>query len=362
MRADVPKIAVLGAGSWGTTFAKVLADANSDLTVTLWARRTEVAREINTEHRNSAYLPEIELPAHIVADSDVHRVLTGAALVVIAVPSQSLRQHAKQWREFIASDAVVLSLMKGLEAHTDLRMSQVIGAELSLPIERVAVLSGPNLALEIAKEEPTASVVACTDHGTAQWIARLSSNGYFRPYTTDDVVGVEFGGIVKNVIALAVGICDGKNLGENTRASLMTRGLAETTRLALAQGANAETMAGLAGLGDLVATCSSPLSRNRTAGRLLGEGLSAAQVGEQMSQIAEGIKSAPAVLQLAQTYEVSMPITEVVVDVLEGRLHVDGLLPQLLARELEAESEPGTVSKPAIATPPNKASNTESTH
>ncbi|MCW1249596.1 NAD(P)-dependent glycerol-3-phosphate dehydrogenase [Acaricomes phytoseiuli] len=332
-------IAVLSAGSWGTTFAKVLADAQPRIPVRLWARRAEVVEEINTQHRNSAYLPEIQLPENISADQDPAAVLAGADVVVLAVPAQSLRAQLRQWREHFAPDVTVISLMKGLELGSDARMSEVIAEELTIASERIVVVSGPNLAMEIARKEPTASVVACTDEQTAAWVAGLSAPSYFRPYTTTDVAGVEIGGIVKNVIALAVGICDGRGMGQNTKASVITRGLAETTRLAVALGGQSETMAGLAGLGDLVATCSSPLSRNRTAGRLLGQGLSLEQVADKMTQTAEGIKSGPAVHELAGKLEIEMPITAAMVGVLSGKLTVDELGPRLLARDLKAESE-----------------------
>jgi glycerol-3-phosphate dehydrogenase (NAD(P)+) len=245
----------------------------------------------------------------------------------------------REWKDMIAPGAIVVSLMKGLELGTDARMSEVISEELALPAERIAVVSGPNLAMEIAREEPTASVVACADSAVAGWLARTCTAPYFRPYTTSDVVGVEIGGIVKNVIALAVGICEGKQMGDNTKASVITRGLAETSRLALALGGNAKTMAGLAGLGDLVATCSSPLSRNHTAGRLLGEGLTLEEVGQKMTQTAEGIKSGQAVHELAGKLGVDMPITAAVVAVLAGKLSVDQLGPLLLSRELKPEGD-----------------------
>lgn len=336
-------VAVLGAGSWGTTFAKVLADAaiatGAERSIRLWGRRAEVVEEINTSHRNSDYLKDVVLPGSITASTDVREVFAGADLVVLAVPAQSLRPQLREWKDLIAPGAVVVSLMKGLELGTDARMSEVISQELNLPQDRIAVVSGPNLAMEIAREEPTASVVACTDSATAGWLARSCTAPYFRPYTTADVVGVEIGGIVKNVIALAVGICEGRQMGDNTKASVITRGLAETSRLALALGGEAKTMAGLAGLGDLVATCSSALSRNHTAGRLLGEGLTLEEVGRKMTQTAEGIKSGQAVHELAGKLGVEMPITAAVVAVLAGKLSVDQLGPVLLSRELKPEGD-----------------------
>ncbi|MBO0896038.1 MULTISPECIES: NAD(P)H-dependent glycerol-3-phosphate dehydrogenase [Arthrobacter] len=333
-------VAVLGAGSWGTTFAKIVADAGASRAtdVRVWARRPEIAVDINDRHRNSQYLKDTVLPANLTASADPAEVLAGAELVVLAVPAQTLRAQLRSIRHLIPAGAVVVSLMKGLEVGTDSRMSQVIEEELHWPEERVAVISGPNLAMEIADRQPTASVVACSDLETAAWIARACTAPYFRPYTNTDVVGVEIGGIVKNVIALAVGICEGKGMGDNTKASVMTRGLAETTRLALALGGDAETMSGLAGMGDLIATCSSPLSRNHTAGRLLAQGLTLDEVNASMKQTAEGIKSAQAVLDRATQLGVYMPITENVVAVLQGAISVDELGPRLLSRELKSES------------------------
>ena len=337
------RVAVLGAGSWGTTFAKVLADAATasgvERRIRLWGRRSAVVDQINTEHRNEQYLKGIALPASITASTDVAEVLEDADLVVLAVPAQTLRPQLREWKGLIGPDALVASLMKGLELHSDARMSEVICEELAIPAERVAVVSGPNLAMEIAREEPTASVVACSDAAAAGWMARSCTAPYFRPYTTSDVVGVEIGGIVKNIIALAVGICEGKEMGDNTKASVITRGLAETSRLTLALGGEARTMAGLAGLGDLVATCSSALSRNHTAGRLLGTGLSLDQVTAEMTQTAEGIKSAQAVHELAGKLGVDMPITAAVVAVLAGKLSVDQLGPLLLSRDLKSEGD-----------------------
>ena len=331
----------MGAGSWGTTFAKVMADAVAEngIAVQIWARRDDAAREINERHTNSRYLRDTKLPQNISASSDRQEVLSGADLVVLAIPSQSLRAELESFKNLIEPQAVVLSLMKGLERGTDLRMSQVIAEVAELPAERIAVLSGPNLAMEIAREQPTASVVACSDEATANWIAQLCSAPYFRPYTNDDVLGVELGGIVKNIIALAVGMCDGMGMGDNTKSTVITRGLAETTRLVLALGGRLDTLAGLSGLGDLVATCSSSLSRNNTAGRLLGQGLFLDEVNDRMSQTAEGIKSARAVFDLSRTHGVDMPITEAVVMVLEGTLSVENMAQRLLARELKSEGE-----------------------
>lgn len=343
------KVAVLGAGSWGTTFAKVLADAaretGAQRSVHLWGRNPQAMAAIRKTGRNESYVPGVQLPAEIHASSDVEHVLAGARLVVAAIPAQSLRTQLKNVAAFIDPDAVVLSLAKGLESSTGLRMTQVIAqalGEYTEPDEadwaaRSCVLSGPNLAKEISREEPTASVVAAPELTTAAWVARCCAAPYFRPYTNTDVVGTEIGGLVKNVIALCVGICEGRGYGDNSKASVMTRGLAETTRLALALGGQLTTLSGLSGMGDLVATCSSSLSRNHTAGRLLGSGLNLAQVQEAMTQTAEAIRSAPAVLSLAREHGVDMPITEAVVGVLRGDIPVEQLAPLLLGRDLKSE-------------------------
>lgn len=329
------RIAVLGAGSWGTTFAGVIADAGND--VTLWARRPEVAEEITAHHTNRAYLGELELNARITATADPAAALTGAEVVVLAVPAQSLRENLAAWTPLLADGAILVSLMKGIEVDTGKRMSEVIAEVTGVPGERIAIVSGPNLAKEIAARQPTATVVASASAQTAERIAALTANPYFRPYTNTDVTGVELGGAVKNVIALAVGMCDGQGLGDNSKASVITRGLAETSRLALDMGAELHTLSGLAGLGDLVATCASPLSRNRSFGRLLGEGLTLEEAAARTQQTAEGVKSAAAVLELGRSRGVELPITQAVVAVLGGRLRVDELAGLLLARKRKTE-------------------------
>lgn len=329
--------AVMGAGSWGTTYAGVIADAG--FPVTVWARTEEAAAEIRDEHTNSKYLPGIRFSDLITATSDPVEALRDAEVVVLAVPAQSLRANLEAWKDHIRPDAIIVSLMKGIELDTGLRMSEVIAEVTGADDSRIAVVSGPNLAREIAEHQPTATVVACSSPDNAEEIARRSANAYFRPYTNADVIGVEFGGAVKNVIALAVGIADGQGLGDNSKASIITRGLAEITRLALAMGAQAHTMAGLAGMGDLVATCASPLSRNRSFGRLMGEGMSVEEAAEHTQQTAEGVKSAPAVLALGRAHGVDLPITQAVTGVIDGTLHVDQVAGLLLARKRKDESQ-----------------------
>ncbi|TDD35430.1 NAD(P)-dependent glycerol-3-phosphate dehydrogenase [Nonomuraea terrae] len=315
------KVAVFGTGSWGTTFAMILAEAGNE--VTLWGRRRELVEVIDRDHANPDYLPGVPLPPTLRATTDPERALAGADFVVLAVPSQRLRPNLAAWRPYIPPKAVLVSLMKGIELGTTKRMSEVIREVAEVPEERVAVVSGPNLAQELAHRQPAATVVACTDIAVAerfQAICHLPP--WFRPYTNPDVVGVELGGAVKNVIALAVGVSAGMGMGDNVSAMLITRGLAEISRLGAALGADPHTFAGLAGMGDLVATCTSPLSRNRTFGENLGRGMTFDEVVAATKQTAEGVKSCESVLELARKHDVEMPITEVVV----GVVH-DGMSP-----------------------------------
>ena len=321
------KVAVLGAGSWGTTFAKIVADGGSDVTV--WARRPELAREITESKRNSDYLPGINLPRSLTASSRLAEVLDGAEQVFISVPSQTLRDNLAAFRPLIGESAIVVSLMKGVEKGTGNRMSEVIEQELQIGADRIAVASGPNLALEIAKEQPTAAVISSASLQTATEVALTATNPYFRSFVNTDVIGTEFGGVLKNLIAVAIGIVDGVGYGENTKASIITRGLVEMTDFAVAYGARAETLSGLAGLGDLIATCESSLSRNNTAGRLLGQGYSFSDVITQMNQTAEGLASVAPILELARAKGVDMPIVQQVGAVLAGTLAPRDIAPHL---------------------------------
>jgi glycerol-3-phosphate dehydrogenase (NAD(P)+) len=322
-----PRVTVLGAGSWGTTFSKVLADGGSDVTV--WARRPEVAKEIREAKRNSDYLPGVNLPLAVTATSDVAAALRDAQFVFVSVPSQSLRQNLEQIRELIPAEVPVISLMKGVEKGTGLRMSEVLEEVLQIDRDRIAVASGPNLALEIAKEQPTAAVVSSTSLETAEAVAKVATNRYFRSFINQDVIGTEFGGVLKNLIAVAIGIVDGVGYGENTKASIITRGLVEMTDFAVAYGGHPETLSGLAGLGDLIATSGSSLSRNNTAGRLLGQGYSFADVVKSMQQTAEGLASVAPVLALAAAKGVDMPICRQVSEVLAGTLDPKDIAPHL---------------------------------
>ena len=326
------KVAILGAGSWGTTFAKIVADGGSE--VTLWARRPELAREIRESKRNSDYLPGINLPRSLNASSHLETVLQGVSQVFISVPSQTLRENLKLVRDLVPGDAVVVSLMKGVEKGTGYRMSEVIEQELQIGVDRIAVASGPNLALEIAKEQPTAAVISSANLDTATAVAMTATNPYFRSFVNTDVIGTEFGGVLKNLIAVAIGIVDGVGYGENTKASIITRGLVEMTDFAVAYGARPETLSGLAGLGDLIATCESSLSRNNTAGRLLGQGYSFTDVVKQMNQTAEGLSSVAPVLELARAKGVDMPIVSQVAEVLAGTLNPRDIAPHLTTDQM----------------------------
>src|ERR687892_1808798 len=332
---DVSRAAVFGTGTWGTAFALVLADAGTE--VAMWGRRRELCEAINRSRRNTDYLPDIELPGAVRATPDPAEAASGADLVVLAVPSQTLRENLAAWRPVLPADAVLVSLMKGIELGTAKRMSEVIAEVAGVGDERVAVLSGPNLAGEIALRQPAASVVASVDESVAQRIQQACHSAYFRPYTNTDVVGTELGGAVKNVIALAVGMAEGLGFGDNTRASVITRGLAETARLGAALGADPYTFSGLAGLGDLVATCSSPLSRNRTFGEKLGRGLSVTEIAGATRQIAEGVKSCESVLDLARRVGVDMPIVEHVTYVVAGKMTPMEMLRSLISRAAKPE-------------------------
>jgi glycerol-3-phosphate dehydrogenase (NAD(P)+) len=323
----------MGSGSWGTAFALVLGDAGNQ--VRLWARRPELAAAINREHRNVEYFPAIALPAELHAVSDPQEAMDGADVVVLAVPSQSLRSNLSHWAP--PSSAIMVSLAKGIEVGTGLRMSEVIADAGGVPAERIGVVTGPNLAREIAERQPSASVVASSSLSTAEALQTVCHTARFRAYTNTDVVGCELGGATKNVIALAVGMAIGLGLGANATASVITRGLAEIARLGAALGADPHTFSGLAGLGDLVATCSSPLSRNRTFGEELGKGRTVAEIAAATRQVAEGVKSCASIEELAARHGVELPIVAAVADVIAGRLTPPDMINSLMSRAARPE-------------------------
>jgi glycerol-3-phosphate dehydrogenase (NAD(P)+) len=331
------KVAVRGAGSWRTAFSVVLADAGHE--ITLWGRREELCATINEKRENTDYLPGIELPEVITATHDAERTLHGAEFVVLAVPSQTLRDNLAGWVDLIPSDAVLVSVMKGVELGSLKRMSEVIAEMTGAGPDRIGVVSGPNLAKEIARREPAASVVACADEQVAKQLRHFCHSPAFRPYSSTDVIGCELGGAYKNVIALSVGMAIGLGFGDNTTASVITRGLAEIARLATALGADPMTLMGLAGLGDLVATCSSPLSRNRTFGEKLGQGMTSGEIAASTRQVAEGVKSCSSLLDLTNRAGVYAPIVEHVHAVVEGQMTAADMLTSLISRETKHERE-----------------------
>jgi glycerol-3-phosphate dehydrogenase (NAD(P)+) len=328
--------AVFGTGSWGTAYAAVLADSGT--TVRMWGRRQAVVDQINAGS-NEDYLPGIPLPSGISATADPAEAADGADIVVLAVPSQTLRANLGDWGGVLPANAAIVSLMKGVELGTTKRMSEVIAEAGGVEPGRIVVVSGPNLAKEIALKQPAASVVACIDEAIAGLVAEASNPPYFRPYTTTDVVGAELSGAVKNVIALAVGMAEGLGMGDNSKASIITRGLAETSRLGMALGADPVTFSGLAGVGDLIATCMSPLSRNRTFGLNLGRGMDVEEVVAVTKQTAEGVKSCESILQLAHDHGVDVPIIEQVAAVVHDGRRAEDVVGALMGRRLKNEAK-----------------------
>lgn len=328
------RVAVLGAGSWGTTLASILSTRTETV---LWAREPEVVDAVTRQHENPVFLPGLALSTALRATGDLEIALREAAVIVVAVPSQYFRSVVEAARPFVPSDADLLSVTKGIEPGTCHRMTQVLDEILGRDPDRVCVLSGPNLAREVLAGEPSATVIACRDLARAERLQRLLMTDSLRVYTNPDVVGCEIGGAVKNVLAIAAGIADGLGYGWNTKAALITRGLAELTRLGVALGGQPLTFLGLAGNGDLIATCSSPQSRNRHVGEQLGTGRSLADILDSMQMVAEGVGTAPAVLDLARRAGVEMPIAEKVAAVLAGEVSATDVVPPLMRREAKTE-------------------------
>ncbi len=333
--AGVTRVAVLGAGSWGTTVAAITA---GNVETTLWVRRSELAAHIRDEHENPEYLPGIVLPDRLHATASLEEACSGADVLVLGVPSHGMRAVLGEARAFVGPRIPVVSLAKGIEQGTLARMTEVACVELAGHEPAcVGVLTGPNLAREVAAGQPTASVVAMTDTSIAEEMQQLFFAPTFRVYTNPDVVGCEMAGALKNVIAIGAGIADGLGYGDNTKAALMTRGLAELARLGVASGGDPLTFAGLAGMGDLIATCSSPQSRNRHVGVELGKGRALEDIINEMNMVAEGVKSTTAVLELAARHDVEMPLASFVRSVLyEGARPAD-LVPALMLRKAKPE-------------------------
>ncbi len=330
------KVGLLGGGSWGTTVASLTAK-NTD--TILWARNEETVTEINTYHTNSKYLPGSKLNENLKASSSMQEVVENADVLIMGVPSQHFRQVLREAKPFIRPWIPIVSLAKGLELGTKMRMTQIIAEEL--PGHPSGVLTGPNLAKEINRGQAAAAVIAMVDKTIAKKLQGVFNSGVFRVYTNTDVIGCELGGALKNIMAIATGMGDGANAGDNTRAALITRGLSELTRLGIAMGGKRRTFAGLAGMGDLVATCSSTQSRNHHVGFEIGKGKSLPQIIEEMNEVAEGVKTAKAVMELAEDYKVDMPISREVYKVLyEGNTVYDAFF-GLVKLESGSEQEPG---------------------
>lgn len=329
------KVGLIGGGSWGTSVASLVAK-NTD--VSIWARSRDTVREINEQHTNEKYLPGATLPESLVAHGEIATVVSGADVLVMGVPSNSFREVLKQLKPFIRPWVPIVSLTKGLEKGTDLRMTEVIQGEL--PGHPVGVLTGPNLAREIMAGQAAASVIAMDDDIIVKELQKIFNSGVFRVYTNDDVIGCELGGVLKNIIAIAVGMGIGLGAGDNTRSALIVRGLAEVTRLGVALGGRAETFSGLTGMGDMLATCISPQSRNHHVGVELGKGRSIDDIIADMVMVAEGVKSAPTVVKLAERCGVEMPIALDVHEVIAGRRTAEQAFYGLLKRKVGAEIEP----------------------
>jgi glycerol-3-phosphate dehydrogenase (NAD(P)+) len=307
-------VTVLGAGSWGTTVASLTTALNPTI---LWARNPEVAAEVNRAHTNATYLPSATLPKRLRASADMEEAVRDADVLIVGVPSKGFRATLEDARRWIRPWIPVVSLTKGIEGGTLKRMTEVI--DEVLPGHPSAALSGPNLAREIMAGQAAASVIATQDQAVASALQHVLQHKLFRVYRNHDVIGCEIGGALKNVIAIAAGIGEGLGVGDNTRSAVMTRGLAELTRLGVAMGAESQTLAGLAGMGDLVATCMSPYSRNRTVGEMLGRGKQLDEILAEMHMVAEGVNTARLALSLAAEYGVDLPICQEIQEVVTGR-------------------------------------------
>lgn len=330
------KVSVMGGGSWGTTVASLVS---RNAPVTLWARNADTVAEINAKHSNETYLPGATLPQALQATHSIADAASAADVVIMGIPSHNFREVLQEVKLHIRPWVPVITLTKGLELKTGMRMSEVINEVL--PGHPVGVLTGPNLAREIMAGQAAASVIAMEDPIIMKELQALFNSGLFRVYTNDDIIGCELGGVLKNIVAIAVGMGDGQGAGDNTRSALITRGLAEVTRLGVAMGGRAETFAGLAGMGDMIATCTSEQSRNRHVGVELGKGKKMEDIIADMLMVAEGAKSAPAVIALAEKYGVEMPIAQDVYRVISGQSSASRAFKGLLRVAAGAEHEPG---------------------
>lgn len=329
------RVTVLGSGQWGTSIAQILCDAGND--VLIWGRNQVVVEEINTSHSNNTSLPGIELPRNLRATSDLDTAFNHAEMIALAVPAQSLRENLALWKPRFSSGVPIVSTLKGIEVSTQLRMTEVIHEVLGIGEDKLAILTGPNLAREVVLRQPAGAVAASTSQELADQTAKAFSAPYFRVYTSNDVIGCELAGAAKNVIALAVGMSIGMGFGENTQALVITRGLNEVTRLGIARGAMPLTFVGLAGVGDLLATCGSPLSRNRSFGEALGRTGSMEQARAEVLSTVEGVATARAVVDLAHLVGVEAPIMEAVQDVVSNTITPNQAITNLMKIHTGAE-------------------------
>ncbi len=329
------KISVLGTGQWGSALAQILCDAGND--VLIWGRNTTVVDEINSSHTNTSALPGIVLPQKLKATTDISVAMEHAQMVVLAVPAQSLRENLQQWRSLFKKDVPIVSSLKGIEVSTQLRMTEVMQQVLEVSEEKLAILTGPNLAREVVLRQPAGAVAASVSQELADLVAKAFNTSYFRVYTSNDVIGCELAGAAKNVIALAVGMAIGMGFGENTQSLVITRGLNEVTRLGIARGAMPLTFVGLAGVGDLLATCGSPLSRNRSFGEALGRTGSMQSARADVSSTVEGVSTAKAVVDLAHLVGVEAPIMEAVYEVVSNNITPEQAIRSLMQIQTGAE-------------------------
>ena len=328
------KVTVFGAGAWGSTMAQVLSDAGNE--VLLWGRSAEVIAEINSSHTNKKYLQSHQLPDAIIATTNLDEAFNFSQIYILAIPAQQLRTTLQQWKSYFGAECIIVSTLKGIEISTQFRMTEVI-ADVLGP-HNVAIITGPNLADELVLRQPAGAVVAAPTIELAEEIRVLFRTPYYRVYTSIDVMGCELAGAIKSVIALAVGISIGMGFGENTQAMLITRGLNEVARLCAAHGSDPLSAAGLAGMGDLVASCGSPLSRNRTFGEALGRTGSMAQARENVAKTVEGVASAGAVVEIAHRVGIEVPVIEAVGDIVSEQLTPEAAFQKLMEITTKAEN------------------------
>ena len=329
------KSTVLGTGAWGTTLAQIIVDAGHD--VLMWGRNADVVAEINEKHTNEKFLSGISLDRHIMATTDISQALAFSDLIILAIPAQTLRENLKNWREYLTPEKALISTLKGIEAQTHTRMTEIIEQELGEGKYQIGLITGPNLADELIIRQPAGAVAASSDSDLVTRMIELFTNPYFRVYPSKDLVGCELAGATKSVIALAVGMAIGLGYGENTQSMIITRGLGEVARFGIGYGADPLTNLGLAGMGDLVASCGSPLSRNRTFGEVLGRTGSMAQASTEITKTVEGVASARAIRELAHRVGVEVPIIEVVSEVVSGSMTPTDAMHHLMSVSLRAE-------------------------